>query len=212
MIRIAIADDHEIIRNGLALVIEMQKEMEIVCQASSYAELIDTLKTTEIDLLILDLNLGDLNGLSAIENVITLYPDLPILVLSAYPEETYALRAFKNGASGYLNKAVASSELIDAITTIIQGKKYVSHTFADHLEYGTSLEKEVLDLNELLSKREFEVLSLIASGETSKEIAQTLNLSPKTVSTYKSRIMEKLNVHTNSQLFQLAYERLAPSS
>jgi len=212
MIRIAIADDHEIVRNGLAMVIEMQEKMEVVLQASSYAELVDALARTNADLLILDLNLGDVNGLSGIENVIASHPELPVLVLSAYPEKTYALRAFKSGASGYLNKAVVSSELIDAISSVIQGKKYISHTFEEDLAYGTSLEKEELDLNELLSKREFEVLSLIASGETSKEIAQTLNLSPKTISTYKSRIMEKLNVHTNSQLFQLAYERLAPSS
>ncbi|OQX50408.1 MAG: hypothetical protein B5M46_00540 [Epsilonproteobacteria bacterium 4484_20] len=212
MTRIAIADDHEIVRNGLAMVIEMQEEMEVVRQASSYAELADTLAQTDVDLLILDLNLGDVNGLGAIENVIAAHPELPVLVLSAYPEKTYALRAFKSGASGYLNKAVVSSELIDAISSVIEGKKYISHTFEEDLEYGTSLEKEELDLNTLLSKREFEVLSLIAGGYTSKEIAQALDLSPKTVSTYKTRIMEKLMVKTSSQLFRFAYERLAPSS
>jgi len=160
MTRIAIADDHEIVRNGLAMVIEMQEEMEVVRQASSYAELADTLAQTDVDLLILDLNLGDVNGLGAIENVIAAHPELPVLVLSAYPEKTYALRAFKSGASGYLNKAVVSSELIDAISSVIEGKKYISHTFEEDLEYGTSLEKEELDLNTLLSKREFEVLSL----------------------------------------------------
>jgi len=207
-----IADDHEIVRSGLSMFIESQHGMCVSEEASSYAELITTLQKAEIDILILDLNLGDLNGLSAVENIVSLYPKLPILVLSAYPEETYALRAFRSGASGYLNKAAATEDLIDAIITIIKGKKYISHTFSDQLEYGTSLEKEEFDLTELLSKREFEVLSLISSGKTSKEIAQTLNLSPKTVSTYKTRIMEKLQVNTSSQLFQLAYERLGPSS
>ena len=212
MIRIAIADDHEIVRSGLSMIIEKEEGMEVVQQASSYAKLVDMLVQTEVDLLILDLNLGDMNGLGVIENIIAAYPELPILVLSAYPEKTYALRAFKSGASGYLNKAVLSSELIDAISTVIKGKKYISHTFEEDLEYGTSLEKEEFDLNTLLSKREFEVLSLIASGHTSKEIAQALNLSPKTVSTYKGRIMEKLMVKNSSQLFQFAYERLGSSS
>jgi len=211
MIRIAIADDHEIVRSGLSMIIEKKEGMEIVQQASSYAELVDTLVQTEVDLLILDLNLGDMNGLGVIENIIAAYPELPILVLSAYPEKTYALRAFKIGASGYLNKAVLSAELIDAISTVIEGKKYISHTFEEDLKYGTSLEKEEFDLNTLLSKREFEVLSLIASGHTSKEISQALNLSPKTISTYKGRIMEKLMVKNSSQLFQFAYERLGSS-
>jgi len=212
MIRVALADDHEIVRNGLAMVIDMQQGMDVVLQAGSYAELIDILARTDVDILILDLNLGDLNGLAVIENVIALYPKLPILVLSAYPEETYALRAFKSGASGYLNKAVASSELIDAITMIMKGEKYISRSFSDSLKYGTSLEKETFDLNEKLSKREFEVLSLIAEGQTFKEIAQMLELSPKTVSTYKTRIMEKLDIHTTAQLMQFAYERLRASS
>jgi len=212
MIRIAIADDHEIVRNGLTMVIESEEKMEVVVQASSYAELIDRLKGTSIDLLILDLNLGDLNGLVSLEKVLALYPSLPILVLSAYPEEAYALRTFKSGASGYLNKAVVSSELIGAIHTITEGKKYVSASFSEHLEYGTSLEKEETELTNLLSKREFEVFSLIASGKTPTQIAEILTLSPKTVSTYRTRIMDKLMLENASQLSRFAYETLNFSS
>jgi len=212
MIQIAIADDHEIVRNGLTMVINAKKNMKVCIQASSYAELIAQLKVIPIDILILDLNLGDLNGLTSLENVLNLYPSLPILVLSAYPEEAYALRAFKSGAFGYLNKAVVSAELINAIHTITKGKKYISTSFSNSLEYGTSLEKEEIELTNLLSKREFEVLSLIASGNTSQEIATRLKLSPKTVSTYRTRIMEKLMLDNASQLSRFAYETLGVSS
>jgi len=212
MIRIAIADDHEIVRNGLSMVIESEEKMKVLIQASSYAELIKHLKEIQVDILILDLNLGDLNGLVCLENVIALYPSLPILVLSAYPEEVYALRAFKSGASGYLNKAVVSSELICAIRTIIEGSKYTSTSFSDTLEYGTCLEKEETELTDILSKREFEVFSLIASGKTPTQIAEILTLSPKTVSTYRTRIMDKLMLENTSQLSRFAYEMLNFSS
>jgi DNA-binding NarL/FixJ family response regulator len=210
MIDVVIADDHEIVRNGLSMVVDMQENMNVVQQASSYAELIRILSEIEADILILDLNLGDLNGLNTLENVAAAYPGLQVLVLSACSEENYALRAFKSGASGYLNKAVSSSEVINAIEKIIKGEKYISDTFADSLAYGTDLEKERLTLDELLSKREFEVLSLIALEKTPKEIAEILNLSPKTVSTYKTRIMDKLNIATSAQLFQFAYEKFSP--
>ncbi len=208
MTYIAIADDHEIIRQGLTMIIEAQEQMEVAVQASSYAELAGCLEKASVDLLILDLNLGDLNGLASIENVVKQYPSLPVLVLSAYPEEMYALRAFKSGASGYLNKAVVSSELIDAVKTVIHGKKYISTALEDTLAYGTKLDKEEASLTDLLSKREFEVLTMIAEGKTSKDISEILKLSPKTVSTYRGRIMEKLNLDSASRLFQFAYERL----
>ncbi len=212
MIRIAIADDHEIVRNGLAMVIEREEGLSVVLQASSFAELVSKLEQTETDLLILDLNLGDMNGLVSIDNIMALYPSLPVLVLSAFPEELYAVRTFKSGASGYLNKAVVTAELIDAIHTIMNGKKYVSRTLSETLEYGIDLGKEETDPVSLLSKREFEVLSLMASGHTPHQIAEELDVSPKTVSTYRTRIMEKLMLKNPSQLLQFAYERFSSSS
>jgi DNA-binding NarL/FixJ family response regulator len=206
MVRIAIADDHEIVRNGLIMLIDQEKEMEVQVEASSYTELISQLKKVTVDLLILDLNLGDKNGIESIENVSNLFPTLPILVLSTYPEEPYAVQTFKAGASGYLNKTVISSELIKAIHKIIAGKKYISESLAENLAYGLSLEKSNIDPIELLSKREYEVLSLIASGQTYKEIASKLDLSPKTVSTYRTRILEKLNLTSTAQLLRFAYE------
>lgn len=211
MIRIAIADDHEIVRNGLMMLIDQEKDMEVEVQASSCSDLISMLKEKSVDLLILDLNLGDKNGVESIENVSDLFPTLPILVLSTYPEEPYAVQTFKAGASGYLNKTVISSELIKAIRKITAGKKYISESLAENLAYGFSLEKSDTDPVELLSKREFEVLSLIASGQAYKEIASKLNLSPKTVSTYRTRILEKLNLTSTAQLLRFAYEHNIPN-
>jgi DNA-binding NarL/FixJ family response regulator len=206
MIRIAIADDHELIRNGLGMLIDARSDMRVALEASCYRELIDSLSGSEVDLLILDLNLGDTNGLHTIEKIHEKFPSLPVLVLSAYPENLYALRAFKSGASGYLNKSAVSSELIDAITTIIRGKKYISRAFEEILPLGTEPGKEERNLGELLSKREFEVLNLIAAGHTPKEIAEVMGVSPKTVSTYRTRMMEKLSLETTTQLQRFAYE------
>lgn len=211
MVRIAIADDHEIVRNGLTMLIDQEENMNVEVEASSCSEIISHLKKESVDLLILDLNLGDKNGVESIENVSNLFPTLSILVLSTYPEEPYAIQAFKAGASGYLNKTVISSELIKAIHKITAGKKYISESLAENLAYGFSLEKTNADPVELLSKREFEVLSLIASGQTYKEIASKLNLSPKTVSTYRTRILEKLNLASTAQLLRFAYEHNIPN-
>jgi len=211
MVRIAIADDHEIVRNGLKMLVDKEKDMKVQGEASSYSELIELLEEENIDLLILDLNLGDTNGIESIENVSNSFPTLPILILSTYPEEPYAIQTFKAGASGYLNKTVISSELIKAIHKITAGKKYISESLAENLAYGFSLEKRDTDPVELLSKREFEVLSLIAAGKTYKEIAGKLGLSPKTVSTYRTRILEKLNLTNTSQLLRFAYEHNIPN-
>lgn len=211
MVHITIADDHEIVRNGLKMLIDKEKDMKVQGEASSYSELIELLEEENIDLLILDLNLGDTNGIESIENVSNSFPTLPILVLSTYPEEPYAIQTFKAGASGYLNKTVISAELIKAIRKITAGKKYISESLAENLAYGFSLEKRDADPVELLSKREFEVLSLIASGQTYKEIASKLDLSPKTVSTYRTRILEKLNLTSTAQLLRFAYEHNIPN-
>ena len=206
MIKLAIADDHELIRNGLEMIIGTRSDMQVTLQAASYHELLGSLKEQDIDLLLLDLNLGDSSGLSTIEQIHTQYPSLPILVLSAYPEEVYALRAFKSGAQGYLNKSIVSSELIDAITTIIRGERYISRTFEEFLPFGTDLNPERKALGELLSKRELEVLHLIAQGKSPKEIAEEMALSPKTISTYRTRILEKLSLESSAQLQRFAYE------
>ncbi len=206
MLHIAIADDHEIVRSGLTMLINQRDDMIVEAEASSYSELIKLLKEKKIDLLLLDLNLGDKNGVESVKNISDFFPNLPILVLSAYPEEQYAIQTFKAGASGYLNKTVLSSELITAILQINKGKKYISDSLSENLEYGLDLEKSDQSPLETLSRRELEVLSLIAAGEAYKEIAAKLNLSPKTISTYRTRILEKLDLKNTSQLLRFAYE------
>jgi DNA-binding NarL/FixJ family response regulator len=208
---IVIADDHEIVRSGLKMIIEQEEGLYVKADASCYADLLDLLAGVDIDILILDLNLGDLNGICVLESVANLYPDLPILVLSAYPEEAFSLRAFRAGASGYLNKTAVSSELINAIETIRHGKKYMSRRLQEMLPYGTDIENGNIDIADSLSKREFEVFSLIGQGKSPKEIAQVLSVSPKTVSTYRTRIMEKLMLTNTAQLQKIAYEKIGSS-
>ena len=203
-----IADDHAIVRSGLELLISRQPHLQLVNEASSYAELIEKLKECTIDLLVLDLNLGDKNGLYAVKELSKEYPALAILVLSSYSEEMYALQSIKAGAQGYLNKKAVSEELIFAINTILEKKQYLSQLIKDELLYGTTLQKDKKELNGILSNREFEVLSMISVGMTYKEIATSLKLSPKTVSTYRSRMLEKLSLENTNQLIHFALQNM----
>jgi two-component system invasion response regulator UvrY len=204
--KIIIADDHAIVRSGLDFLIQQQPHMKIVAEAPSFSALMTILEGETCDLLILDLNMGDKNGLQSIKEINGLYPDMPILVLSMYPEELYAVQSIKAGASGYLNKKAVSEELTEAIKTIASGKKYVSESVQGTLLYGVPLEKESQNPAKLLSKREFEVLTLIAAGMTYKDISDKLSLSPKTVSTYRTRILEKLSLDNTSQLIHFALQ------
>lgn len=206
MINIIIADDHELIRSGLRLMLEQHEHFHISAEATSFSELLASLSDEHFDLLILDLNLGDKNGLETIGTICHSYPMLPVLVLSLFPEESYALHALKAGASGYLNKSVFSSELLTAIEKVAAGKKFISESLSENLAYGLSLDKDQQNPVERLSRREFEVLALFCSGKMYKEIATELKLSPKTVSTYRTRIMDKLDLSTTAQLLRFAYE------
>jgi DNA-binding NarL/FixJ family response regulator len=191
---------------GLSTIIDNTEGMQVKSMASSYAELLVLLKKGLYDLLILDLNLGDKNGLKTLESITDMFSDLAILVLSASPEEQYAVPALKIGAAGYLNKNVFSLELVKAIGKINRGTKYISESLSEKLTYGLSLDKGSHNTTEVLSKRELEVLSLIGSGMTYKEIAVELVLSPKTISTYRKRILEKLGLTRTAQLLRYACE------
>ena len=207
MYRIVIADDHDIVRSGLELIISKEEELELSSMASCYEELLDLLEESseDVDLLILDLNLGDRNGLGSIRELRERFPTLAILVLSMYPEELYALQAIKAGASGYLNKRAISGELITAIRRILSGEKYISEAVEEELLYGTELEEEQ-SARELLSERELQVLSLLAAGRSTSEIGEILSISPKTVSTYRARMLEKLSLENTAQLIQYALQ------
>ncbi len=205
--RVVIADDHDIVCSGLELLISQQLDLELVASAGTYEALRNVLdRQSDIDLLILDLNLGDRNGLSAVRDIKKTFASLPILVLSMYPEEMYALQTIKAGASGYLNKRAISGELIGAIRSVLAGKNYISETVENELLYGTSIETQTKKVEELLSEREFQVLSLLSAGKSASEIAQTLSISPKTVSTYRARMLEKLSLENTAQLIQYALQ------
>jgi len=205
-VKIIVADDHAFTRMGLQAFFDRRKDMTVAAEASSFHELEQKLRTETYDFLILDLNLGDLNGLKVIEAAKAIAPALPILVLSSSPEELYAINTIRSGADGFLNKAILSDEIVLAVETIMAGRKYVSQGIAENLPFGlleSSAQETPFDV---LSEREHDVLALLTSGMRYKEIAEQLSLSQKTVSTYRARIMEKLNLSTTSELIRFALE------
>ncbi len=204
--KIIIADDHEIVRSGVKFTLSSQENLHVEDEASSFSELIDLLSKKSYDFLILDLNLGDKNGIHSIREISDRFDELPILILSMFPEDPYALQSIQAGASGYLNKKMVSKDLLHAIHSIMEGKIYIDRSYMESLPYGTALDKTEKSSIESLSKREFEVYNLITSGMASKEIAEELALSPKTVSTYRTRILEKLSLSNTSQLIHFALQ------
>jgi RNA polymerase sigma factor (sigma-70 family) len=205
-LNIIVADDHDIVRQGIRFTLANQYDMDILAEASSYAELISVLEREDsVDLLILDLNLGDKSGIDTISQLHQSYPSLKILVLSMYPQEPYALQSIQAGAYGYVSKESMSDELQNAIASIIDGKKYLHQDILDTMPLDTDLDNiKLKNPLESLSSREYEVFELISEGLTYKEISERLELSPKTVSTYRSRILEKLSLSNTNQLIQFA--------
>lgn len=205
-VKIIIADDHEIVRSGIKFTLASEEKFEVVDEASSFEELVDLLSNQSYDLLILDLNLGDKNGIPSIREISDRFSEMKILVLSMFPEDPYALQSIQAGAAGYLNKKMVATQLLHAIEEVMAGKTYLDPEYMDTLPYGTELGKSSKSSLELLSKREFEVYEMITSGVTYKEIAQKLELSPKTVSTYRTRILEKLELSNTNQLIHFALQ------
>ncbi len=203
--RILVGDDHELVREGIKKLLSDVPDVEHVGDARNADEVLDALHRERWDMLILDLNLPGRSGLDTLKEVKHLYPALPVLILSMYPEELFAVRVMKAGAAGYMSKAAAASDLLTAISTIAGGGKYVSPTLAEHLAdtlSGTMAEAP----HELLSTREFEVFKLIASGRTVGEIARILDRSVKTISTHRTHILEKMRLHNNAEIVQYAVE------
>jgi two-component system, NarL family, invasion response regulator UvrY len=203
--RILVADDHVVFREGLKQVIGMTVDMTVVDEAANSQELLHKIQNNNYDMVILDISMPGRNGLDALVEIKNIKPQLPVLVLSMHPEEQYALRAYKSGASGYLTKGSPSNELLDALHKISLGKKYVSAALAESLVTGLR-EPSQQDLQHSLSNREFQVMSLIGSGKTVGKIADELTLSVKTVSTYRAHILRKLNLKNNSELTRYVIE------
>lgn len=201
MIRILMADDHAIVRRGLRQILNEGSAACQIDEASTGQEVLKKVYDGVFDILVLDISLPDRNGLELVREIKSVKPKLPILMLSVHPEEQYAIRALKAGVSGYLNKESAPEQLIQAIERIVAGGRYISPSLAETLADTVGGELEGAP-HETLSDREFTVLLRIGAGKSVSEIADELGLSVKTVSTYRARILEKMNMHSNADLIR----------
>ncbi len=203
MHRIIIADDHPVVLKGLKEIIQEGFDMVKVDEAGKGYELINKVQAGDYDLVLLDISLPDINGLEILKELKKKKPKLPVLVVSMYPEEQYALRALKAGAQGYLTKQSAADELVLAVRKILSGKRYVSPAFAEQLvlDFESDAAKPA---HEKLSNREFQVMRMFGSGKTMKEIAEELHLSINSIRTYRVRILEKIGVKGTNELIHYA--------
>ncbi len=199
MLRVLVADDHPIVRRGLRQIIAETSDMVVADEASNGWEVLSKVKAAQYDVVLLDISMPGMHGLDIIRRLKDEKPTLPVLILSIHPEEQYAVRAFRAGASGYLTKESAPDELVAAIRKVSRGGKYVSSSLAERLASDLEISDEQLP-HKTLSDREYQVMCMIASGKTVTEIAQELSLSPKTISTYRSRILEKMKMKNNAEL------------
>jgi len=205
MTRILIADDHELLRRGLKTILSDAFPDLKILEAADARQTLEAVRKQPCDVVLLDINMPGRSGLEVLQDLRRLYPKMPVVVLSASGEADYALRAFKLGASGYLCKQSASSELLAAIRKALQGGRYVTPFLAEALAATVAGETPTTP-HETLSNRELQVLRLVASGKTLKEIATELALSEKTIGTYRTRISQKLNLSTNVELARYALQ------
>lgn len=199
MIKVIIVDDHMIVREGLKQIIADTADMRVIDEASNGQEALDQIRNNSYDVLLLDISMPGRSGLEVLKEIRSEAPHLSILVLTMHPEEQYAVRVLRAGASGYLTKESAPDELIEAIRKVSDGGKYISATLAEKLAFDLEIDTEK-PLHQTLSDREFEVMCMISSGKTVTEIADEMSLSVKTISTYRTRILEKMRMRTNAEL------------
>ncbi len=199
MIRILIVDDHAIVRQGLRRILEEAKGMKVAGEAANGVEALKMLRTEKFDVILLDISMPEKNGIDTLKQIMERNRDAKVLMLSMYPEDQYAVRLMKAGASGYLTKETAPEQLVEAIRTVVEGKKHINPTLAELLlqECGMDSGKP---LHKNLSDREYQVLRMIGSGKQVSEIAETLSLSVKTISTYRAHILEKMKLKNNAEL------------
>lgn len=199
MKNILLVDDHSIVRQGLKNLIELEADLQVTGEASSGIEALKLVRGNSYDIVVLDISMPDKNGVDTLHDLKHIAPDLPVLILSGYAEQQYALNLIRSGCKGYLSKDADSDEIIKAIRTIANGKRYISSELAELMSNELSHPSEKL-LHETLSDREFQVFFKLAGGLSPTEIASELNISIKTVSTYRSRILEKMSLKTNADL------------
>ena len=199
MIKILIADDHPIVRQGFKQVLSETADLVVADEAGNGQEVLALVARKDYDVILLDISMPGKNGLEVLKELRMTNTKIPVLILSIYPEEQYAIRALKAGASGYLTKASAPEELISAIRKVSRGGKYISSSLAEKIAYELDGDAEKAP-HDTLSDREYQILLMIASGKTVSDIADEMCLSVKTVSTYRSRILEKMKMKNNAEL------------
>ena len=199
MIRIVIVDDHAIVRAGLRQDFETQVDLRVTGEAANGREALELVRQGELDVMLMDLSMPDHSGVDALRAIKARAPDLPVLILSGFPETHYATTLLKQGASGYLNKECDPEEIVKAIRTVVRGRKYISSAVAELLAAGVD-PSAAKPLHEQLSDRELQVFLRLAKGETIGHMADSMSLSVKTVSTYRTRVMEKMSLQSNSDL------------
>jgi DNA-binding NarL/FixJ family response regulator len=205
MLRILIADDHTVVRKGLRQILLDEFPTAVIKEVADAEELVMKVMTEKWDVVVSDLSMPGRSGLDALQQIKLSFPALPVLILSIHPEEQYALRALKAGASGYLSKDTAPDELVKAVQKVLLGKKYISQSIAEKLANTFSADAD-LSPHEKLSDREFDVMKLLANGKSVSDIAEMLSLSVTTVSTYRARVMTKMDMRSNSDLTKYAIE------
>jgi len=199
MINVLIADDHVIVRKGLLQVLSGEQDIKVAGEASNGQEALEMIRKNDYNVVILDIALPGKSGLEILKQVKIEYPVLPVLILSMYPEEHYAVRVLKAGGAGYITKENANTDLATAIRTAANGKKYITTSIAEKLAAEVSPGSMKLP-HEKLTDREFNILCLIARGKSSSQIADELALSVKTIATYRSKLLEKMGLKSNSEL------------
>lgn len=205
MIRIIVADDHAVVRRGLKDILADEADMEIGAEASTAQELLELVRKQAWDAVVLDISLPGRSGLEVLSELKQEHPSLPVLVHTMHPEDQFAVRALRAGAAGYLTKDSAPAELVKALRKIVAGGKYVGQSLAEKLAVNVDANIDRAP-HQALSDREFQVLRLLASGRTVSEIAEELSLSVKTISTYRSRILDKMKMKNNAELMRYALQ------
>ncbi len=204
-IKVIIADDHPVVREGLMQIISQAPDMTVVEQADDGMELLDKIRSMDLDMVLMDLDMPEKNGWDVMRQLKVEFPNLPIIVLSVASENEYAVECFRDGASAYLNKVSSMGLLVEAIRKVAQGEKFISPHLAKKIAFdlGRDTEKQP---HETLSTREFQVFCLIASGKSVKEICGELSVSAATISTYRTRILKKMSLNGNAQLTHYAFK------
>lgn len=203
MIRLFLIDDHELVRSGLRQIFASETDITIVGEASTSAQATELLRQHTVDVVLLDISMPDKNGLETLRLLRSNWPEIAVLMLSMYPDDQYAVRCVKTGAAGYLNKNCAASTVIEAVKHVAKGKRYITPELAEQLATHVVRDDDKAP-HEALSDREFQTLCMIAGGKGLTQIAGDLSLSPKTVSVYRARILEKMQLKNNAELTHYA--------